>query len=103
LATARVFKSGNSQAVRLPKEFRFNGKEVDIFRKGDEVVLREKEKGMERAFWLIANLPINVDAIEQARKELPQERDGLVIDDAGRIRKDDLKGKRFLRRRKERA
>jgi antitoxin VapB len=38
---AKVFKSGNSQAVRLPKEFRFGAAQVEIFRRGDEVVLRE--------------------------------------------------------------
>ena len=37
-----VFQSGNSQAVRLPKDFRFKSKTVEIFRRGDEVVLREK-------------------------------------------------------------
>jgi antitoxin VapB len=77
MATARVFKSGNSQAVRLPKDFRFRSKEVDIFRRGEEVILREKSKGMERAFWLIANLPIDVDAVEKMHDEPPQERDGL--------------------------
>ena len=45
MATARIFKSGNSQAVRLPKEFRFDSEEVEIFRRGDEVVLREKVAG----------------------------------------------------------
>ncbi len=77
MATARVFKSGNSQAVRLPKDFRFRSKEVDIYRRGDEVILREKSRGMERAFWLIANLPIDVDAIEEMHDEPPQEREGL--------------------------
>jgi len=77
MATARVFKSGNSQAVRLPKNFRFHSKEVEIFRRGDEVVLREKSKGMGRAFELIASLPINVDAIEEMHNEPPQEREGL--------------------------
>jgi antitoxin VapB len=37
-----VFQSGNSQAVRLPKDFRFKSKTVEIFRRGNEVVLREK-------------------------------------------------------------
>jgi antitoxin VapB len=41
-----VFQSGNSQAVRLPKEFRFKTKTVEIFRRGDEVVLREKPRTM---------------------------------------------------------
>ena len=75
MATTRVFKSGNSQAVRLPKQFQFRGKEVEIFRRGDEVVLREKSRGMERAFWLLANMPIDVDAIEQGRNEPPQPRE----------------------------
>jgi len=77
MATTKVFKSGNSQAVRLPKQFQFHGKEVEIFRRGDEVVLREKMRGMERAFWLLANMDIDVDAIEKARKELPQSREDL--------------------------
>jgi antitoxin VapB len=68
MASARVFKSGNSQAVRLPKEFRFSGAEVEIFRRGDEIVLREKTKGMERAFWLLANLPIDVKAIKKSAR-----------------------------------
>ena len=38
---AKVFTSGNSQALRLPKEFRFRSAQVEIFRRGDEVVLRE--------------------------------------------------------------
>lgn len=77
MASAKVFKSGNSQAVRLPKEFRFDTEEVEIFRRGDEVVLREKSKGLERAFWLLADLPIDVDAIKRAREEPPQKRKGL--------------------------
>jgi antitoxin VapB len=77
MTTARVFKSGNSQAVRLPKQFRFRGKEVEIFRRGEEVVLREKSRGMLRAYELLANLPINIEAIEELRKEPPQEREGL--------------------------
>jgi antitoxin VapB len=77
MATARVFKSGNSQAVRLPKEFQFETENVEIFRRGDEVVLREKPRTMERAFELLANLSIDVDAVEEARKEPPQSREGL--------------------------
>lgn len=40
--TTTVFTSGNSQAVRLPKEFRLNSRTVEISRRGDEIVLREK-------------------------------------------------------------
>lgn len=35
-----VFTSGNSQAVRLPKAFRFSDKTIEILRRGDEVILR---------------------------------------------------------------
>jgi antitoxin VapB len=77
MATARVFRSGNSQAVRLPKEFRVSGDEVEIFRRGKEIVLREKGKGLGRAFEILANLAIDVDAVEKARREPPQKRKGL--------------------------
>jgi antitoxin VapB len=46
MANTTVFQSGNSQAVRLPKEFRFKSKTVEIFRRGNEVVLREKPRTM---------------------------------------------------------
>ena len=37
---AKLFKSGGSQAVRLPKEYRFEGvEEVSIFRHGNQVIL----------------------------------------------------------------
>ena len=78
MTTARVFKSGNSQAVRLPKEFRFKGKEVEISWRGDEVVLREvkKGRGMEAAFHAIASLP--ADAVRDIKDTRPpQERKGL--------------------------
>jgi antitoxin VapB len=39
MATAKVFKSGNSQAVRLPKDFRFDGDEVYIKKAGRGVIL----------------------------------------------------------------
>ena len=40
--TTTVFTSGNSQAVRLPKEFRVNTKTLEISKRGDEIVLRER-------------------------------------------------------------
>jgi antitoxin VapB len=76
MTTARVFRSGNSQAVRLPKQFRLTGNEVEIFRRGDEIVLREKARGMARAFELLANLPD--DVMGDARDDAPpQKRKGL--------------------------
>lgn len=44
MKTARVFKSGNSQAVRLPKEFKLDVAEVHVFRKDGDLVLRPFRK-----------------------------------------------------------
>ena len=44
---AKVFQSGNSQAVRLPKEFRFDVDELEITREGDAVILRPTVKHKE--------------------------------------------------------
>jgi len=57
VATARVFKSGNSQAVRLPKEFRVTASKLDISRRGDAIVLREPREGLAGAFDLLCGLP----------------------------------------------
>ncbi len=76
MGTARVFRSGNSQAVRLPKQFRLSSKEVEIFRRGDEIVLREKDGNIARAFELLAGLPEDVD-LAGREKDRPQKRRGL--------------------------
>jgi antitoxin VapB len=76
VATARVFRSGNSQAVRLPKEYRLKGTEVEIFRRGEEIVLREKAEGLVRAFEILTGLPD--DFLPEGRGDTPpQERQGL--------------------------
>ena len=76
MATAKVFRSGNSQALRLPKQFRLKSKEVEIFRRGDEIVLREKSGTMARAFDLLAGLPEDFDLPDRG-KDHPQKRKGL--------------------------
>jgi len=76
MASAKVFKSGNSQAVRLPKQFRVKSNELEIERRGDEIILREKPGTMERAFDLIATLPEEILHIRRA-KDKPQKRKGL--------------------------
>ncbi len=76
MATARVFKSGNSQAVRLPKQFRLKTREVEIFRRGGEIVLRERSGSMARAFDLLAGLPDDFE-LAGRRRDRPQKRKGL--------------------------
>jgi antitoxin VapB len=73
---ARVFKSGNSQAVRLPKQFRFGVNEVEIIRRGHEIVLREPKRNLGRAFEALAGMP--KDFMSGGRQDrAPQERDAL--------------------------
>jgi antitoxin VapB len=62
ISTAKIFKHGGSQAVRLPKAFRFSGFEVEIEKRGEEVVLRaltgpKFRKARELAEHLAARFP----------------------------------------------
>ena len=75
MRTAKVFRSGNSQAVRIPAEFQFDTDEVEIFRRDDELVLRKKPKTLEQAFHLLTSLP--ADFLTEREDSLPQERSGL--------------------------
>jgi antitoxin VapB len=69
MTMTRVFQSGNSQAVRLPKEFRFDVEEVEIFRRGEEVVLRPVPLSGAAVFEALAALP--QDLGDQARRDDP--------------------------------
>lgn len=52
---AKLFKSGGSQAVRLPKSYRFEGqKEVLIYRQGNRVVLEGRPGGWSPEFLALA-------------------------------------------------
>jgi antitoxin VapB len=76
MTITRVFRSGNSQAVRIPKEFSVPFKELEIFQRGNEIVLRPPGKGLERAFELLAELPD--DFFPDGRNDaIPQHREGL--------------------------
>ena len=67
MQTAKLFQNGQSQAVRLPKEFRMAGKEVYIKKQGEAIVLLPKEKSwaplfeslnhFEKDFWIERNQP----------------------------------------------
>ena len=77
LATAKLFQNGQSQAVRLPKEFRFeNLKEVFIKKINGMVVLIPKEN---KTVWdtMFENLDDFSDDFMSARAEPKQEREDL--------------------------
>ena len=67
MRTAKIFKSGNSQAVRLPKELQFDVSEVEIFRRGDEIVLRKKLQNLTRVFELLSDM--SEDFMENGRRQ----------------------------------
>lgn len=71
---AKIFKSGNSQAVKLPKEFAFTSNEVEILQRNNEVILREVPRNLKRAFTLLTQFPD--DYFNEKRKDsLPQKRE----------------------------
>jgi hypothetical protein len=52
VATAKLFRNGRSQAVRLPKEFRFEGGEVSVRREGDAVILEPlRARDWPKGYW----------------------------------------------------
>jgi antitoxin VapB len=73
---ARVFQSGNSQAVRLPKEFRLETDKVEIFRQGQDIVLRQVPTSAAAVFDLLSSLP--ADFMAEGRQDPPpQEREAF--------------------------
>lgn len=78
MKTAKVFRSGNSQAVRLPKQFRLKSSEVEIYRRGNEIILREKnDDDMRRALDLISGLPEDLLLAAAQDDGPPQKREDL--------------------------
>ena len=77
---ARVFWSGRSQAVRLPKAFRFSTKEVAIRQEGSSVVLEpveieRDEMGWPQAWWRLAGSAPEFDVGD---RETPHERGDVL-------------------------
>ena len=69
MQTAKIFMNGKSQAVRLPKEFRFEGDEVVVKKVGDAVMLFPKQ-------YRAATLKEALDELEpqfQLEREQPKE------------------------------
>lgn len=67
MATAKLFKNGSSQAVRLPKAFRIPGNEVKIFKKGDQVILQPIATTWDLFFESLTEFP--EDFMEEGRNQ----------------------------------
>ncbi len=66
METAKLFQNGRSQAVRLPKAFRFEGDEVYVKRVGNGVLLIPKDTESRLRFW--QNWYDNLPRIEEPIK-----------------------------------
>jgi len=75
---AKIFWTGRSQAVRLPKEFRFDGDEVTIRRHGRAVVL---EPLADDWAWLEKVVGPIDDDFAEAALERPAQQDRPGLDD----------------------
>jgi antitoxin VapB len=73
--TARLFKNGQSQAVRLPKDFRFEGEKVFIKRVGNAVVLIPYQDSWETLFESLDQF--SDDFMNEREQPAPQEREDL--------------------------
>jgi antitoxin VapB len=63
--TAKLFLNGNSQAVRLPKEYRFAGDEVVIKRMGKAVVLLPKQEPWQILFDALGEFPADLQIVRE--------------------------------------
>lgn len=70
MQTAKLFASGKSQAVRLPKQYRFSGTEVGIGKLGQMVFLYAKDSADDLFFGSLGKFTDEFfDSIESARTE----------------------------------
>lgn len=73
--TAKVFVTGRSQAVRLPKAFRFNCDEVYIRREGNKVILTPKPEDWRQYF--ASGKRFSDDYPDQIEDTPPEERESF--------------------------
>lgn len=67
--TAKLFRNGNSQAVRLPRQFRFKGDEVRIRRDGEAVILEPMVTDVKEWLADIRRHPLSRDFMSEGREQ----------------------------------
>ena len=73
----RIFTSGNSQAIRLPKKFRLSGQTARIKRKGNTLLITAEEDAWERFERGIAGLSGVVGGFQRKQPSAPDRRHSL--------------------------
>ncbi len=83
MAVAKLFKVGGSQALRLPKEFRLPGDQVELRWQGDEIVITpaRKPRSPEEVLSWLKSIRIEGFMGEGREQPPPQERDWSRFDD----------------------
>lgn len=77
METAKLFQNGQSQAVRLPKEFRFHGDEVYIKKIGNAVILLPLDNPWQT--WLESLELFTTDFMETRNQPQQQERENPFV------------------------
>ena len=74
--TARLFRNGRSQAVRLPSEFRFDGSEVYVRRDAatGDVILSRRPESWEDFFEMMKSIDVPSDFLADRDEAPPQKR-----------------------------
>lgn len=72
-ATAKVFMTGRSQAVRIPKQYRFSADEVYIEQDGERIILSPKPKSWAQYF--VSARHFSEDFSDHIEDVLPEERE----------------------------
>ena len=70
--SAKIFMNGRSQAVRLPKEYRFDCGEVFVEKQGDKVIISAAEPGWDEFFDTVS--AFGDDFLSEREDSPPQER-----------------------------
>jgi antitoxin VapB len=75
--TAKLFRNGRSQAVRLPSEYRFEGSEVYVRRNPEngDVILSRRPESWRDFFQLVKTLDLPADFLADRKNTPPQKRD----------------------------
>lgn len=75
IVTTRTFRSGNSQAVRLPKEVAYNGEvELTIEKSGDVITMYPKRPTLKEMVDKLRNVPAPSSVQRRERIEFPKRR-----------------------------
>jgi len=79
LRTAKLFRNGRSQAVRLPADYRFEGSQVYLrrHRATGDVILSRRPESWKDFFELMKTIDVPKDFLADRQDALPQKRKGL--------------------------